>query len=125
MKRGFYITIVKTKKIPFEAGVIVKLSKDRGNGSSICAIRATLPLLGTVGYVALSSSGAAGGTLGAEKIYNKTGKSAYAQIMFVTEEAVIAKVLSPKEVIRTPYLRAYRRKGKKHGKINSSHKAAV
>ena len=113
MKRGFYVTIAETGKyygrFPFKAGGIVKISKDRGNGRRK-GIRVTLPLLGIIGYLAPEGEMLVEGTLGADKIYNKIGNYAYAQIMFVSDFSVIAKILHPKEVEKTPYLRAYRKR---------------
>lgn len=113
MKRGFYVTITEIGKyygnFPFRAGGIVKISKERSNARHR-EIRVTLPMLGIVGYVAKDSEKKADGTLGANKIYGKIGNFAYAQIMFVLDYMVIAKVLSAKEVEKTPYLRAYRKK---------------
>lgn len=113
MKRGFYVTIAETGKyygkFPFKAGEIVKISKDRANGRRR-SIRVTLPLLGIVGYLAPEGETLVEGTMGANKIYDKIGNFAYAQVMFVSDFLVIAKVLLRKEVERTPYLRAYRKR---------------
>ncbi len=114
MKKGFYVTITDIGRYygnsPFKPGEIVKITKDNGNGSRLSDIRVTLPMLGTIGKVATKKENLAKGTLGAEQIYKKIGDFAYAQIMFVTVSTIIAKVLSPKEVKRTPYLRAYQKK---------------
>lgn len=122
MKRGFYITITDITryygKAPFEAGNIVKIIKDKGNGRGRYDMRATLPLVGTVGNVASSTGKMAGGTLGGDRIYNKIGRYAYAQIMFVTDFCVIAKILRPKDVMRTPYLRAYMKKVNKKSAVS-------
>lgn len=119
MKKGFYVTISEIERyygnLPFKAGEIVKISKDKGNGRARY-IRVTLPMLGTVGYIAKGGKDIAGGTLGSEKIYDKIGKSAYALIMFVTDSKIVAKILLPKDVERTPYLRAYRIKQKVRNK---------
>ncbi len=113
MKRGFYVTITETGKyygkFPFKSGGIVKISKDRSNGRRK-SIRVTLPLLGIIGYLATDGDNLVEGTMGANKIYDKIGNYAYAQIMFVSDFHVIAKVLRPKDVVKTPYLRAYRKR---------------
>ena len=120
MKKRFYITITDMARYygraPFEVGVIMKLSKNRSNGAEQFDIRVTMPLIGTVGRVASSPLEVAGGTQSAERIYNNIGKVAYAQIMFITDTCVIAKVLSAKEVIKTPYLKAYIKKPKEREK---------
>lgn len=114
MKESFYIMICNLGKYygpsPFKVEEIVKLSKTCGNGGDPYEIRATLPMLGTIGTVATGKEKTVKGTTDARQIYKKIGNFAYAQIVFVTEEAVIAKVLSPKEVKRTPYLRAYQKR---------------
>jgi hypothetical protein len=113
MKRGFYVTIAETGKyygkIPFKSGEIVKISKEKANGRRR-SIRVTLPLLGIVGYLAPEGATLVEGTIGADKIYDKIGNYAYAQVMFVSDFVVIAKVLLPKEVEKTPFLRAYRKR---------------
>ncbi|MBE7011548.1 MAG: hypothetical protein E7415_02620 [Ruminococcaceae bacterium] len=110
MKRGFYVTISETGKYYgnslFEPGEIVKISKDKANDRQR-GIRVTLPLMGIVGYLASEDRDLVRGTLSANKIYDKIGKYAYAQVMFVSEFNVIAKILHPREVVKTPYLRAY------------------
>ncbi len=114
MEKGFYIMICNLGKYygssPFQVEEIVKLSKTSGNGGDPFEIRVTLPLLGTIGKVATGKEKTVKGTTDAKHIYKKIGNFAYAQIVFVTEEAVIAKVLSPKEVKRTPYVKAYQKR---------------
>ena len=113
MKRGIFVTIADIGryygKSPFEAGGIVKIRKDKERHGGI-SLRATLPLIGTVGKIATSPSKVAGGTVSGDAICGKIGRFTYAQIMFVSDFCVIAKVLMPKDVIKTPYLRAYRKK---------------
>ena len=114
MEKGFYITICNTGRYygisPFKVDEIVKIVKNCGNGGERSGIRVTLPMLGTIGTVAVGKEKTVKGTTGAEILYKKIGDFAYAHIVFITEDAVIAKVLSPKEVKRTPYLKAYRKK---------------
>ena len=114
MKNDFYIMICNLGKYygtaPFRVEEIVKLSKNSGNGGNPFEIRVTLPMLGTIGTVATGKEKTVKGTTDARWIYKKIGKFAYAQIVFVTENAVIAKVLSPREVKRTPYIQAYQKR---------------
>ena len=112
--KNIFITITDINrfygKAPFGRGKIVKLSKPRGNGDRKYDMRVTLPLIGTVGRIARNSAEAADGTYGAPKIYRKMGTVAYAQVLFVTKDCVIARLLLPGEVRKTPYMGAYRRK---------------
>ncbi len=114
MKIRFYITITDMDnyygKAPFEVGTIMRLTKNHRKEAENFDIRVTMPLLGTLGIVAVSSLKVAKGTVSAKSIYKQMGEFAYAEIMFVTDSCVIAKVLSPDEVIKTPYLRAYIKK---------------
>ena len=73
-------------------------------------MRATIPMFGTVGRVAKRGDKAIEGTLYAEEFYKKIGDFAYAEIMFSAEGVIIGKMLFPKEVKRTPYIRAYQKR---------------
>lgn len=116
MKKRFYITITDVEKYygkaPFEVGAIMKLTKSRSKEAEGFDIKVTMPLLGTLGIVAVSSNKVAKGTVSAKTIYKQMGNVAYAQIMFVTDNCVIAKVLKAEEVVKTPYLRAYIKKAR-------------
>lgn len=112
--KNIFITITDINRFygqaPFKRGKIVKLSKPCGNGDGKYDMRVTLPLIGRVGRVARNSAEAAEGTYGAPKIYRKMGRIAYAQVMFATEHCVIARLLLPDEVRRTPYIGAYQKR---------------
>ena len=112
MKRGFYVTIAETGKYygktPFNVGGIVKLSKERKNECD----NVTLPLLGVIGCLAPEGDSLVQVTMGVNKIYDMLGKHAYAQILFVSDFTVIAKILRTKDVEETPFLKAYRRRKK-------------
>lgn len=83
---------------PFKVGLIVKLVKDTDNAHDADAIRAELPFIDTVGYVANSVSTVYAGTCSAGRLYDKIGDYAYGEILFITHSAVIALVLSPEQV---------------------------
>lgn len=85
-------------KKPFRIGSLVKISKDFGNEYDAEAIRAELPMIHTVGYVANSTHTVYQGTQSAGRIYDKMGDYAYAAVMFLTHTSVIALVLSPEQV---------------------------
>ena len=83
---------------PYKVGRIVKLVKDPENEYDKDAIRAELPYIDTVGYVANSVNTVYAGTCSAGRLYDKIGEDAYAQVMFITHSSVIALVLSPEDV---------------------------
>ena len=78
---------------PFKVGGIIKLVKEPCNTYDREAIRAELPYIDTIGYVANSVRTVCGGTSSAENIYDKMGEEAYARIMFVTSSGAIAVVM--------------------------------
>lgn len=85
-------------KKPFAVGRIVKLVKEPDNEYDNEAIKVTLPYIGTVGYVANSTSTIYTGTYSAGRLYDKIGDYAYAVIMFMTHSSLIGLVLSPEQV---------------------------
>lgn len=82
---------------PFKVGRVVKLVKERDNEFDEDAIRAELPFIDTVGYVANSTNTVYKGTFSAGRLYDKIGEEAFAQIMFITHSAAIALILPPDE----------------------------
>lgn len=82
---------------PFKVGRLVKLVKDKDNSFDDEAIRVAMPYLDTVGYVANSSHTVYQGTLSAGRLYEHIGKTAYAQVMFITHSSLIARVLTKEE----------------------------
>lgn len=82
---------------PFKVGRVVKLVKEKDNEIDEDAIRAELPFIDTVGYVANSTNTVYKGTYSAGRLYDKIGDEAFAQIMFVTHSAAIAVILPPDE----------------------------
>ncbi len=84
---------------PFKVGRLVKLIKEEDNKYDSDAIRVAMPYLDTVGYVANSVYTVYQGTCSASRIYEHTGKTAYAQVMFITRSSVIAKLLTKEEAM--------------------------
>ncbi len=84
---------------PFKVGRLVKLIKEEDNVHDSDAIRVAMPYLDTVGYVANSVYTVYQGTCSASRIYEHIGKTAYAQIMFITHSSVIARILTKEEAI--------------------------
>lgn len=82
-------------KKPFEIGRTVKLIKEPDNPYDNEAIGVYLPFIDKIGNVANSVQTVFAGTQSAGRIWDKTGESAFAQVMFVTHSSVIALVLPP------------------------------
>ena len=83
---------------PFRVGKIFRIVKEDDNEYDEEAIRAELPMIDTIGYVANSTSTVYAGTVSAGRLYDKIDDYAYAQTMFITHSSVIALVLSPEQV---------------------------
>lgn len=83
---------------PFRVGKIFRIVKEDDNDYDEEAIRAELPMIDTIGYVANSTSTVYAGTVSAGRLYDKIDDYAYAQTMFITHSSVIALVLSPEQV---------------------------
>ena len=83
---------------PFKIGKVFRIVKENDNGYDNEAIRAELPMIDTIGYVANSTNTVYAGTISAGRLYDKIDEYAYAQTMFITHSGVIALVLSPDEV---------------------------
>ncbi|MDY5948264.1 MAG: HIRAN domain-containing protein, partial [Oscillospiraceae bacterium] len=77
---------------PFKVGKIFKIVKDEENSHDDEAIRAELPAIDTIGYVANSANTVYAGTMSAGRLYDKIDDYAYAQTMFITHSSVIALV---------------------------------
>ncbi len=83
---------------PFKVGKIFRIVKEDDNEYDEEAIRAELPMIDTIGYVANSTNTVYAGTVSAGRLYDKFDDYAYAQTMFITHSSVIALVLSPEQV---------------------------
>lgn len=83
---------------PFKVGKIFRIVKEDDNEYDEEAIRAELPMIDTIGYVANSANTVFAGTVSAGRLYDKIDDYAYAQTMFITHSSVIALVLSPEQV---------------------------
>ena len=74
---------------PFKVGAVIKLKKEYDNK----AIRAQLPYIGTVGYVANSTYTVYSGTYSAGRLYDKIGECACAKIILITHSSAVAEVI--------------------------------
>ena len=77
---------------PFTVGQKVKLVKEPENGFDREAIRAELPGLGKVGYVANSTHTVLGDCYSGGRIYDKIGAAATAKVKYVLANAVVCSV---------------------------------
>lgn len=80
---------------PFRVGQKVKLVKEPDNTADREAIRAELPGLGKVGYVANSTRTVLGNCCSAGRLYDKIGDTAMAKVKYVLAGAVVCKVKLP------------------------------
>lgn len=77
---------------PFRIGRLVRCAKEPDNAYDKEAIRCTMPMLGTVGYVANSWGTVSGGTMSAGRVYDRVGKRFYARVLFTTGSKIICRV---------------------------------
>ena len=91
-----YFTLTGTKHYYgrdfLEKGMQIKLVKEPDNCYDKEAIRAELPGLGCVGYVANSPRTVLGDCLSGGRLYDKIGKDTTAKVEYVLDGAVICKV---------------------------------
>lgn len=77
---------------PFRIGCLVRCEKEPGNPFDSEAVRCSMPVIGTVGYIANSTGTVAGGTMSAGRIYDKVSKKFYARVLFTTSSKIICHV---------------------------------
>ena len=92
----YYVTLTglnyRFGTAPFQVGQKVKLVKEPENAYDCEAVRAELPGLGKVGYVANSTRTVAGHCCSAGRLYDKIGDTAVAKVKYILENAVVGKV---------------------------------
>lgn len=92
----FYVTLTglnyRFGTAPFSVGQKVKLVKEPENDYDREAIRAELPGLGKVGYVANSTHTVMGDCSSAGRIYDKIDDTATAKVKYVLANAVVCSV---------------------------------
>jgi len=79
-------------KKPFAIGNLIRCRKEADNCHDGEAIKCTLPMLGTVGYIANSAYTVAGGTMSAGRIYDKVDEKFYVRVLFTTGSKIICRV---------------------------------
>ena len=96
MSKKIYITLTGTKHYYgaefLEPGTCISLFKEPDNEYDKEAIRAELPGLGKIGYVANSAHTVIGESMSAGRMYDRIGKKAEAKVEIVTPRGVICRV---------------------------------
>ncbi|MDD3261098.1 MAG: hypothetical protein PHU79_04180, partial [Oscillospiraceae bacterium] len=77
---------------PFRIGQLIRCRKEPENVYDDEAICCSLPMLGTVGYVANSPSTTAGGTMSAGRLYDRVPKRFYVRVCFTSFTKIICKL---------------------------------
>ena len=92
----YYVTLTglnyRYGTMPFAVGQKVRLVKEPENQADREAIRAELPGLGKVGYVANSTHTVVGNCCSAGRLYDKIGNTATAKVKYVLANAVVCSV---------------------------------
>ena len=82
----------------FKLGSIIKLIKEPDNDFDTEAIRCELNYIGKTGYLANSTKTVIKGTMSAGRIYDKIADVSFAEVKFIADDSVIAKVLTTTEI---------------------------
>ena len=96
MAKNIFVTITGFKHYyglePFKIGNLIRCIKEPSNPYDSDAIRAFLPYIGKVGYIANSPQTKAGGTESASRIYERVPKRFYVRVLFTTCTKIICRV---------------------------------
>lgn len=96
MAKNIFVTITGFKHYyglePFKIGNLIRCIKEPSNPYDSDAIRAFLPYIGKVGYIANSPQTKAGGTESASRIYERVPNRFYVRVLFTTCTKVICRV---------------------------------
>lgn len=84
-------SLLRNKAVQSRSGN--KIEKEYDNKYDDEAIRAQLPYIGTVGYVANSTYTVYSGTYSAGRLYDKIGECACAKIILITHSSAVAEVI--------------------------------
>lgn len=97
-----YATVVGLKNYKgnqvFKLGSTIKLIKEPDNDFDTEAIICEIRYIGKTGYLANSTKTVIKGTMSAGRIYDKIGDVSFAEVKFIANDSVIAKVLSTSEI---------------------------
>ena len=99
--KNIYITILGFSKFhglaPFKLESLIKLIKEPDNKYDSEAIACEMRHFGKVGYVANSTQTVAKGTMSLGRAYDKISDEYFAKVKFITQNTVIAKILTTEE----------------------------
>ena len=102
----YYVTLTglnyRYGTAPFRVGQKVRLVKEPENEFDGEAIRAELPGLGKVGYVANSPRTVVGDCCSAGRLYDKIGDVTVAKVKYVLNNAVVCRVKQEAENTAVP-----------------------
>lgn len=84
----------------FKIGLVMQLVKDRGNPHDDEAIRAEIPPIGKVGYVANSSFSVPRGCRSAGRLYDTFDDVTLAVVRFVVKDTVIVEVVKSMDILQ-------------------------
>ena len=82
----------------FKVGSIVKLLKEPDNDYDLEAIACEVKYIGKTGYIANSVKTVIKGTMSGGRIYDKIDKISFCEVKFISQNSVIAKILSKNEI---------------------------
>ena len=102
VEKELYTTIVGLKNYEgnkvFKIGSIVRLVKEPDNDYDLEAIACENRYIGKTGYIANSTNTVTKGTMSAGRIYDKIDDISYCEVKFVSNDSVIAKILSDDKI---------------------------
>lgn len=97
-----YATVVGLKNYKgnhvFKLNSKIKLIKEPENDYDTEAIVCELKYIGKTGYIANSTKTVIKGTMSAGRIYDKINDISYAEVKFIANDSVIAKIMTPEEI---------------------------
>ncbi len=100
--KEIYVTITGVQYFmglkPFDIGSKLQLIKEPENKYDAEAIAVYFPFFGQVGHVANSINTIARGTISAGRLYEQFGKECSAEVLFITQTKVIARVYPDKKL---------------------------
>ena len=101
-EKELYTTIVGLKNYEsnkvFKIGSIVRLVKEPENDYDLEAIACESKYVGKTGYIANSAKTVTKGTMSAGRIYDKIDDISFCEVKFVSNDSVIAKVLTYEQI---------------------------
>lgn len=102
MDDNMYATIVGLNNYEgskvFKIGSLVRLVKEPENDYDLEAIACESKYVGKTGYIANSAKTVTKGTMSAGRIYDKIDDISFCEVKFVSNDSVIAKVLTYEQI---------------------------